>query len=121
MSNLNKVKKPEIVLDLDKPRKLKYTLNSFAEMEERYGTVDKALELVQSNNMRAIIFMLWAGLMWEDEELTEKQVGNLIEIDQLQDVAEKMSKAVGGDLPAPVAKVAGAEIKDPNAQSQIEG
>lgn len=106
MSDLNKIKKPDIILDLDRERKLKYTLNSFAEMEERYGSVDKALQLVQDNNMRAIIFMLWAGLMWEDDELTEKKVGNLIEISELQDIAEKMGKAVGGDMPVPVKKPA---------------
>jgi hypothetical protein len=103
MSNVNKVKKPAVTIDLDKERHLKYTLNAFAEMEDRYGSVDAALEVVKNNNMRAIIFIIWCGLTHEDEDLTEKQVGNMIEIDQLQDIVGKLNEAIGGDLPTPAA------------------
>ena len=103
MANVNKVKKPAVTIDLDKERHLKYTLNAFAEMEDRYGSVDAALEVVKNNNMRAIIFIIWCGLTHEDEDLTEKQVGNMIEIDQLQDIVGKLNEAIGGDLPAPTA------------------
>lgn len=99
MSNLADVKKKPVVLDLDKPRTLRYTLNAFAEMEDRYGSVDETMKMVEGNNIRAIIFMLWCGLMHEDETLTEKQVGNLIDVTELQDISDKMGLAMKGDMP----------------------
>lgn len=117
MSNVNKVKKPAVSIELDKERHLKYTLNAFAEMEDRYGSVDAALEVVKNNNMRAIIFIIWCGLIHEDETLTEKQVGNMVEIDQLQDIVGKLNDAIGGDLPAPAAgnKIVTEVGENPNA------
>lgn len=99
MSNVSEVKRKSIELNLDKVRHLKYTLNSFAEMEEKYGSVDQALAMVSENKISAIRFMLWAGLMHEDENLTEKQVGNMIEVDSLQDICNKLVTALDGDSP----------------------
>ena len=99
MSNVSDIKRKPITLELDKPRVLRYTLNAFAEMEERYGSVQEALNMVEKNNMKAIIFMLWCGLMHEDELLTERQVGNMIDITELQDISDKMGLAMQGDMP----------------------
>ena len=99
MSNVREVKRNTVELMLDKPRTLKYTLNSFAEMEEKYGSVEAALDAVSSNKVTAIRFMLWAGLIHEDDDLTEKEVGNLIAASDLPMLCEKLMEAFEGDAP----------------------
>lgn len=101
MARVRSIKRPPIEIDLgdEKKRTLKYTLNSFAEMEERYGKIDIAVKQMEDGSVKAIRFMLWAGLMHNNEELTEKEVGALLELTDLEYVGEKMSEAMDADLP----------------------
>lgn len=106
MANVEKVKRNPVYVELDKSRQLKYTLNSFAEMEDRYGSVDDALKAVEKGKIKAVRFMLWAGLIHEDENLTEKQVGAMIEVQDLDALSAKMNETMSGDLPDPKLKEA---------------
>lgn len=101
MANIKKLKREPIVIDIGDgvERTLRYTLNSFALIEEKYGTIDKAMEALNSGSIAAIRFVLWAGLVHEDENLSEHHVGNQIDLSDLEDLAEKMNKAMMGDLP----------------------
>lgn len=101
MANIKKLKREPIVIDIGDgvERTLRYTLNSFALIEEKYGTIDKAMEALNSGSIVAIRFVLWAGLVHEDENLSEHYVGNQIDLSDLEDLAEKMNKAMMGDLP----------------------
>lgn len=101
MANIKKLKREPIVVDIGDgvERTLRYTLNSFALIEEKYGTIDKAMEALNSGSIAAIRFVLWAGLVHEDENLSEHYVGNQIDLSDLEDLAEKMNKAMMGDLP----------------------
>lgn len=101
MSNVKLVKRQPVTLTLSdgRERTFKYTLNAFAEMEDRYGSVQEAMDMLEKENMKAVIFMIWVGLIHEDEKLTEKQVGNLIEIQDLKEIAEKMQAVMATDLP----------------------
>jgi hypothetical protein len=101
MANIKKLRREPVIIDIGDgvERKLRYTLNSFALIEEKYGTMDKAMEALESGSIIAIRYILWAGLIHEDENLTEHYVGNQIELADLEDLAEKMNKAMMGDLP----------------------
>lgn len=101
MANIKKLRREPIVIDIGDgvERTLRYTLNSFALIEEKYGTIDKAMEALNSGSIAAIRFVLWAGLVHEDENLSEHYVGNQIDLSDLEDLAEKMNKAMMGDLP----------------------
>lgn len=99
MSNLAKISRKPVTIQLDKERTLKYTLNSFAKMEETYGSVDKALAAMQEGSIRAIIFMLWAGLRHEDKDLTIDSVGDMVDILDMDLVSQKMNEVMGKDLP----------------------
>jgi hypothetical protein len=101
MANIKKLRREPIVIDIGDgvERTLRYTLNSFALIEEKYGTIDKAMEALQSGSVAAVRFALWAGLIHEDENLSEHYVGNQIDLSDLEDLAEKMNKAMMGDLP----------------------
>ena len=101
MANIEKLKREPVVIDIGDgvERKLRYTLNSFALIEEKYGTIDKAMEILKSGSIAAVRFALWAGLIHEDENLSEHYVGSQIDLADLEDLAEKMNKAMMGDLP----------------------
>ena len=102
MANLNdaRAKVTHITLSDGIERELKYTLNAMAEMEERYGSVEKAFEALESNSMKAIRFVLWAGLIHADDTLTERQVGNLIDMKCLHDIVDNVGEAITEGMPS---------------------
>ena len=95
-----KAKTTKITLNDGVERELRFTLNAMAEMEERYGTVDAAFEALDTGSIKAVRFVLWAGLMHSDENLTEMQVGNLIDIQLMNEIMATMGEAMQADLPA---------------------
>ena len=101
MANIKKIRRPAVTIDIGdgKERTLKYNLNAFAEMEEKYGSVDEALQAMEKGSIKAVRFMLWIGLVHEDKALTEEHVGDLIDILDMEEIAEKMNKVIVSDLP----------------------
>ena len=102
MSNLKdaKSKGTPITLCDGVERELKFTLNALAEMEDKYGTVEEAFKKLDTGSMKAIRFVLWAGLMHSDENLTEKQVGALIDVNSMEDLVKQLGNAFNSDMPA---------------------
>lgn len=100
----NPVRVKKVPVQLDKERHLVYDMNAFCELEERFGTLQQAMEELQKGSLKAIRTALWAGLVHEDESLTEKQVGAMIGVVDLQDVAKKMAEAIQAALPEADAK-----------------
>lgn len=111
--NLNEArpKKAKITLNDGKERTLKFTLNAMAELEERYGSVEEAFKQLEANSIKAARCVLWAGLIWEEPTLTEYEVGNLIDLDTLQELMGTVETALTSDMP----------IQDNNAQALSEG
>lgn len=101
MSNVAKVKGKAIKLTLNDgiERNLKYTLNALAELEDRYGNVQAAFDkLEKENSMKALRCILWAGLIHESPDLTELEVGNLIDIEYMQELTSTLDKALDQDV-----------------------
>lgn len=95
-----KSKSVPLVLMDGKERHLRFTLNALAELEDKYGSVEAAFNKVeQENSVAALRFVLWAGLSWEDDELTERMVGDLIDLNYMQEMIEKLGNALDGDMP----------------------
>lgn len=84
---------------LDKERTLKYDLNAFAEIEERFGTVQKAFDELQQQKLKAVRAVLWAGLIHEDPKLTERQVGSLLSLGDLATILPAVTEAITAALP----------------------
>ncbi|MBC9785107.1 hypothetical protein H1S01_11370 [Heliobacterium chlorum] len=79
-------------IELDKSRKLRYTLNALAEIEDKLGV--SVAELNGANlGMKAIRTFLWAGLIHEDSELSEREVGEMVDFDNFAYVQEKIAEA----------------------------
>lgn len=81
-----------VAIQLDKKRTLRYTLNSLAEIEDRLG-----VPLSEMGDMKMTIknvrVILWAGLIHEDPELTEQEVGNMVDLENFQEVQDKVAEA----------------------------
>lgn len=76
-------------------RTLRYDLNALAELEDALGVPLSELGNIEMKikNVRSI---LWAGLLHEDESLTEKEVGKHITIDNMEEVQKAIGEAFGG-------------------------
>ena len=122
MSNVKDVKSKDIKITLNDgvERTIKFTLNALAELEDRYGSVDEAFKQLDNNSIKAVRCILWAGLIHEDPELTEQQVGNLIDIQYMQELMASLGDAFDADMPVAEKLPDSAEPKldgaqDPNA------
>lgn len=113
MANVKDVKSKAVKITLTDgvEREIRFTLNAMAELEDRYGTVDKAFEELDKNSIKALRCVLWAGLIHEDPSLTEQQVGNLIDLQYMQDLMTSLGSAFEANMPAPD-KLDG--VQDPN-------
>lgn len=80
-------------------REVRFTLNALAELEEKYGSVEKAFEALDSGSIKAARFVLWAGFMEADPSLTEKQVGSLIDVPLMSRIKEGLVAALAEDMP----------------------
>ena len=98
MANIAKIKSKPIQIELDKKRNLRYTLGSFAYLEETYGNIDKAFEKMEQGSMMAIIDIIYAGLIHEDANLTKHQVSHMIDIANMNEIVEQITKAMGNDV-----------------------
>lgn len=103
MSNVALVKRKAIKITLNDgvEREVKFTLNALAELEDKFGSVDAAFEkLEKENSMKALRTILWAGFLHENPDLTEQQVGNLIDLAYMQDLMETLGNALEQDMPS---------------------
>jgi hypothetical protein len=104
MAGIQEVRSKPIPIMLDKQRHLKFDLNAFAEIEELYGSVDRAMDALEKGSIKALRAMLWAGLIHEELDdngnptITPRQVGSLINVADLPMLTEKIGEAMNLDL-----------------------
>ena len=101
MANVNDVKDKitKITLKDGVEREIRFTLNALAELEDKYGSVDAAFEALDNGSIKAVRFILWAGLIDDDPSLTELQVGSLIDTQYIQELMGTLGDAFQADLP----------------------
>lgn len=120
MANLKQVRrnKIKVVLSDGVERELKFSLNAMADLEDKYGTVDNAFKELEEGHITAVRYILWAALRDDDESLTERQVGGLIELSSIGDIMKAMNSAATGDMPEPEKESAVASVATNNV---VEG
>jgi len=118
MANVKDVKSKAVKITLTDgvERTIKFTLNAMAELEDRYGSVEEAFRQLDNNSIKAVRCILWAGLIHEDPDLTEQQVGNLIDIQYMQALMASLGDAFNADMPEPEKIPETAELKLHGAQ-----
>lgn len=89
-----------VEIELDKPRTLRFDLNALAELEEAFDIpLDKIGTLFTGKRLAANVRkLLLIGLKHEDESLTEKQVGAMIDGWSLSDITAKINEAFGASV-----------------------
>lgn len=94
------IKQVGVPIKLDKERHLIFDLNSLCDIESKYGDITKAMDIISKNpSISDIRFLLWQGLKGEDESLTEKQAGHLINIYNLTAIMNALGDAMQVSLP----------------------
>lgn len=85
-----------VEIELDKVRQIRFDLNALVEVEEALGvTFDKLQEAAAKGGMKVMRKVLWIGLKQEDADLTEHQVGAMIDASNVGKVSEAISEAFG--------------------------
>lgn len=95
-----------------KIRKIQFDLNAFGELENKYGTIQAAMDQLQKGGMNDVKVILWAGLIHEEVVLDEAtgdvkgynitpyQVGSWVSNPlMLQEISEKIGAAMGTAMP----------------------
>lgn len=99
IKTLRNVKPKRISIDLDKDRTLCFDMNAFADLEEKYGSIDEALKLLQEGKISTLRTILWTGLLADDETLTERQVGTFVGLTNIEFVMSKINECISDSLP----------------------
>lgn len=86
-----------VTITLDKERHLKFNLNALILAEQCTGKKLSELgERKDSFDLSFLRAMLYAGLKWEDKELTLEDVGDMIDMENLEEVTNKLGEAMQG-------------------------
>lgn len=98
--SISDVKAKKHTVFLDKEREIIYDLNAFAEVEEKLGiTFQEAMKQFQNVSVKVLRTFLWAGLIHEDNQLTEKEVGKMVTMKNFQYVLEAIANAISDAMP----------------------
>ncbi len=95
MTSKNKIQvRPAVKINLDKERTLKLDLNAMVAFEEVTGhNLMKGQFKSDDMTPKDLRAILWACLLHEDENLTEKQVGSWITAENMEEIAEHLNES----------------------------
>ncbi len=100
MSNLEDIRNNGVKTVLNgKEYRLIFDLNAMAEVEEKYGTIGKAMKAMQEGSIKAVRCVLWAMMLHDSPELTEKEVGQMVTVATLDKITDDIAAAVNRDTP----------------------
>jgi hypothetical protein len=113
MSKVNSVRDiNSVTIELGgKTRRLCFDLNAYAELETRFGSIEKAMQEMQSGGIKAIRTVLWTGLIHEEVvldpitgepasyKITPYEVGSWISPSRLGDVSKALMDAIQESYP----------------------
>lgn len=96
-----------VEVKLDKVRHIKYTLGGMRIILKKYGSLQKALNVLSEmgdsdlteEGLDVLSTLIYAGLIHEDEELTQKKVENVIDFRNITKLTEALTEALSSSLP----------------------
>jgi len=83
----------------DKEYELKLDMNTFCELEEVYGDLNKAFDDLQSMKLKAVRALIYAAVKVEDEEVTLKIVGEKLGLNDLERLGTAINEALSKAMP----------------------
>ena len=79
---------------------VKFDLNALCNLQEKFGDFTKAFENIETD-FKKIRSLLHIGLAnGENENITESEVGALIDMNNLNEVTEALTEAFGNAMPS---------------------
>ena len=96
------IKGKRVPIELDRTRYLIYDLNGLADLEEVVGDLDKFVKSLgkEKATLKMLRLLLWAGLVSEDETLTERGIGALILPSMFPELQNKVLLALNASMPS---------------------
>lgn len=89
----------KVVLKDGNTYKIEFTMNALIELEEKFGSVENAFKQMEKKvGLKEVRLLAYAGLV-EHHDLTEKEVGRLIDLSKVEELFEAISKAMQYGLP----------------------
>jgi len=82
-----------------KEYELKFDMNSFCELEEVYGDINKAFEDLQNRKVKAIRALIYSAVKVEDENVTLKEVGSMLTLDDMEKLGTVINQALDTSMP----------------------
>lgn len=83
----------------DKEYELKLNMNTFCELEEVYGDINKAFDDLQNMKMKAIRALIYAAIKVDDDKATLKGIGELLELSELERIGTSINEALSNSMP----------------------
>ncbi|MBP1920374.1 hypothetical protein [Youngiibacter multivorans] len=83
----------------EKEYELKFNLNTFCELEEIYGDLNKAFDDLQRMKIKAVRALVYAAVKVEDERVTLKNVGSMLGLDDLERLGTVINEALSIAMP----------------------
>lgn len=85
------------LIKLDRNRYLKFNLNSIRILEKEHNISFDKLE--EEFSMESVQKILYVGLLKDDPQLTFEEVGELVDMSNIQEVVDALVKSLGGLQP----------------------
>ena len=83
----------------DKEHELKFNMNTFCEIEEIYGDLNKFFDDLQDMKIKAIRALIYAAVKIDDEDATLKSVGDKLSIQDLERLGSAINEALSQAMP----------------------
>lgn len=83
----------------DKDHELKFNMNTFCEIEEIYGDLNKFFDDLQDMKIKAIRALIYAAAKIDDEDATLKSVGDKLSIQDLERLGSAINEALSMAMP----------------------
>lgn len=69
-------------------------MNTFCELEEVYGDINKAFEDLQNKKIKAIRALIYADVKVEDENITLKEIGQMLTLNDHEKLGYVINEAL---------------------------
>ena len=85
----------------DKQFEVKFDLNALCNLQDKFGDITKAFDGLEKSDFKKIRALLRIGLAnGENEEITETEVGALIDLKNIDKVVGALTDAFGNAMPS---------------------
>jgi hypothetical protein len=78
---------------------LKFDMNTFCELEDVYGDINKAFEDLQNRKIKAIRALIYSAVKAENENVTLKEVGQMLTLQDMERLGTAINEALQVSMP----------------------